>query len=695
MRRPLALFALVFFFAALIAMRLPLDLLWVFALFCAAFFLCAVLFFKKRIRIICAIVSAALCVCFGYFGLYTYLFVQPVSQLSDTYSAITARVVELSFPSDNSDDTIHATVEVLSCYPQDVSGFRVRLYDIPAFELGDVVSMQVAFEPFSTRSSEEYNYTNGFYVAARAVSDVRYVQSSHTAETQLRSLQYDASANIMQKLPLRLSSLAAAMSVGDRRFIFDSAQNAYRSAGISHLLVVSGLHLSLLSSFLFPLLSSLTKRRRTAAVLCIAFTLFFVAFTGFTPSIIRSGVVFIFLYASLLFSRRADSFTSMGIAVLLLLLFNPYAAADVGLQLSFACTLGAILSGNIFSRLHAERKASKTPSLLRSIAHKALRSVFSSCCILLATLPVLISSGLSLSLLSIPVNIIAIPLLTPIVVCGFIMAIPSFVPLLGWLTLPASLICGALLSFLESITGLVSDMPLTSIHLEGTFGLVCTLCVYLLIYAAVRTGKIRQGIIMAAVLLVTALGLHFALSRSTVRMSLVGSGTSSSLVITQNAQSIILYRGLYSLDDILYAMETHGSSECVLLIDMLKEPQASSYENLIFPESSLLLFEDIPYRTVLQPTESVQLHLLRQEEGGAVCVDVNGYKLLVGNGRLNLEYYTPVDVLIPGISEINAEYTTLLTNGSVPSWVTDTSSVIYGQGEAMLWIRPGRSVVLL
>ena len=69
----------------------------------------------------------------------------------------------------------------------------------------------------------------------------------------------------------------------------------------------------------------------------------FMAVTCFQASVCRSGVMCLVVLAGDLLSRRADSLNSLGIAVLLLGLENAYAAADIGLLLSFSATLGLIL----------------------------------------------------------------------------------------------------------------------------------------------------------------------------------------------------------------------------------------------------------------------------------------------------------------------------------------------------------------
>ena len=83
--------------------------------------------------------------------------------------------------------------------------------------------------------------------------------------------------------------------------------------------------------------------KRFAAGLTMAGVLCFMALTGFVPSVMRSGIMLLFYLGSQVMRRNADSINSLGLAVFLLGLANPYAAADTGLLLSFSATLGLLL----------------------------------------------------------------------------------------------------------------------------------------------------------------------------------------------------------------------------------------------------------------------------------------------------------------------------------------------------------------
>ena len=85
-------------------------------------------------------------------------------------------------------------------------------------------------------------------------------------------------------------------------------------------------------------------------------SLLFMALVGFSPSVVRAGVTMLLFYAAKWMGEKEDSLTSLGFAALLLCLFNPYAASDVGLLLSFLMQLGVLTADILWRQWIFEKK---------------------------------------------------------------------------------------------------------------------------------------------------------------------------------------------------------------------------------------------------------------------------------------------------------------------------------------------------
>lgn len=206
-------------------------------------------------------------------------------------------------------------------------------------------------------------------------------------------------------LPQQASGLACGILLGDKSGLSESLIENFRSCGISHLLVVSGLHLSFFILGLQRLLQKLLRRKRLAAGICLPVLLLFMAVVGFTPSVLRTGIMMaIYLLAILLF-RTADSKTSLAAAVWAICLLNPCAAGDVGLQLSFLATLGIqCCSGRWCSRI-LQQMPNKLAAL--QINRRLVSALCTTLSASLFTLPVTLVAFGTVSLIAPVVNLFA------------------------------------------------------------------------------------------------------------------------------------------------------------------------------------------------------------------------------------------------------------------------------------------------
>ena len=146
--------------------------------------------------------------------------------------------------------------------------------------------------------------------------------------------------NILHELPNEYGELLAALVTGRTEGLSPELRYDYSRAGISHLLAVSGLHLSVFVALIDALLAACFLSRRQRGIAEIAAVLFLMGLTGFSHSVVRAGVMLIVCRAALLCGRDSDTLNSLGFAVVLMLLCNPYAAFSTGLQLSYLATMG-------------------------------------------------------------------------------------------------------------------------------------------------------------------------------------------------------------------------------------------------------------------------------------------------------------------------------------------------------------------
>ncbi|MCL2530572.1 MAG: ComEC/Rec2 family competence protein [Oscillospiraceae bacterium] len=247
--------------------------------------------------------------------------------------------------------------------------------------------------------------------------------SFHPMQPILR-LQRHMQQQLTALYPGEESALFRAMLLGDQSGISWATGADFRITGKWHIFSVSGLHMSVLAWTLLKALRALRVNDKLAVCACATFVLMFMALTGFTPSCVRAGIMMLIMLGGELFNRRADALNSLGLAAIVLLTIDPLSAGHIGLQLSFAATLGIVLFANRMAKpLHKQLRLPKFFAEPLAVTMAALA----------LTLPItLLRLPGGTSLLSFPANMILTPLVGPAMILSGITVFLPWPPLM-WL----------------------------------------------------------------------------------------------------------------------------------------------------------------------------------------------------------------------------------------------------------------------
>ena len=248
------------------------------------------------------------------------------------------------------------------------------------------------------------------------------------------------------------AAILRAELLGDRSGIDTALSSRFSEAGVSHLFAVSGLH----CAFLLTLLSLLVgpQRRRLLAAVGIAVLTVYMLMVGLTPSVVRACIMQFFLLLAPLFLRDADPPTSLASALLVILLWNPYAAQSVSLQLSFGAMLGLIL---VTPRVHdffaGRIRPRKKP--VRAAVSFLLSTLCSTLGAMVFTVPLTAYYFGVFSTVAPLTSLLCIPLASWNFMAGFLTA------LLGFVFLPAAQVLGYVCRVLTKLFLWVVDLACT------------------------------------------------------------------------------------------------------------------------------------------------------------------------------------------------------------------------------------------
>jgi competence protein ComEC len=177
----------------------------------------------------------------------------------------------------------------------------------------------------------------------------------------LDSMRRRAERAVEAGMPRRGGELARGMVLGQDERIDSSTRADWRSAGLAHLLAVSGQNVMLLAALALPFLAAagLGPRGRGVALLCLVAV--YVPLAGAGPSLQRAGVMGAAGIAAMTLSRPTSRWYALLLAAAVTLAVNPRACGEPGWQLSFAAVLGILTLGPSLQRVFARTAAALIP----------------------------------------------------------------------------------------------------------------------------------------------------------------------------------------------------------------------------------------------------------------------------------------------------------------------------------------------
>ena len=272
-------------------------------------------------------------------------------------------------------------------------------------------------------------------------------------------------------LPYRQSNLIQSVILGERPDMDDPVVDMFRSAGIYHLLVVSGLHLSILMMTVCLVLEKVFNKRAaglTALTLMIGYTFLTGAGISTVRAVTMAGVA---VFGRVLYRDR-DALASCSFACITLLLYQPLYLFSIGFQLSFSTVFGLILLTGPMERALAYGGMPSSCRLFSFTFRKFRPFLAYNIIGTISTYPVLAYHFSHVSTYSILVNLIIMPTATLLVVVGILVGI------VGLFSMGAAFFLAGfiyyLLIFYEGVMGFFLSLP-GSVFLTGNWGLWVTL----------------------------------------------------------------------------------------------------------------------------------------------------------------------------------------------------------------------------
>ena len=215
---------------------------------------------------------------------------------------------------------------------------------------GDMIFISGLFEHATTRRNykgfdySQYLKTKNIYgICKTDVNSLKVIKENSCFVTNMwiNKLRNALKNNLQTLLPSDTASIAIALFLGDSSLIEDTQKQTFSNASLSHVLAISGMHVTYVIVGCSWILNRFDKRK--SKYVFIVFLIFFAQLVGGSPSVIRAVIMSSIMIASKIFYRKSDVINNISISCFIILIINPYNILNLGFQLSFLGTLGIIL----------------------------------------------------------------------------------------------------------------------------------------------------------------------------------------------------------------------------------------------------------------------------------------------------------------------------------------------------------------
>ena len=380
---------------------------------------------------------------------------------------VVARISDISF----SDFSMSIKLDICGYYSD--NGHLVQTHKSKALvstkgcnyqlQPGDIVTFKSNLSAIKNNGNpDEFDYA-GFmrrqgYIYCQHIDQHEVLKCGHKDDilTLLSNTRNIIQNKILSaNLPTATQGMLIAVLLGNNDFIDAQTRQDFSNAGVAHLLALSGLHIGILTFIfwwlLFPLdFCGLKKLRLCLTLLALCA---YAAFSGLSTSVVRSTIMFAFVFIALISDRRPNALNSLAFAALIILTFSPNALYSAGFQLSFITVLSLVLF-NMVCATHFKVR------FLNQVASLFLTS-------LVAMSSTLALTGYyfhSISVIGVLTNMLILPIFPLFIFIGvafiFLTVIGAHLQFVGWLI-------DMLGKYISFVVGAANAMPMS--HISGIY----------------------------------------------------------------------------------------------------------------------------------------------------------------------------------------------------------------------------------
>lgn len=578
-----------------------------------------ILSIKQKHRLLLFTFVGPIIVFIGYFGVYYSINVAPVLKLDGQTANIYAKVCDI--PKDR-DNYIIYKVKVISSDNKNVKeGLKLSCItsNRDSIEMYDYVTANVTF--YETNGKYKlYNYADGIYISSKTQNFefLEYGESDSFVMQKVYELRKSIKSFIELSTQKREGGVIEALTIADSSKLSSKTLNSFRVCGLSHMLVISGFHLSLIFLGLFNVIRKCGLSQRPSAIICLILAFLYTALVGFGLSVVRAFVAFATVMLGYVFYRKPDILNSLGCAAVIILFINPYSISDIGFLLSASSLLGIIT----VSKILIDRFTVRTEfPLLDKTVNKMSYVFLQSLGAIIFIFPIMILYYSTFSVLAPVINVLMflpITVITILSVIGVILGVIPFLSVFGKVIIDlAEFITKYTLDLAEYISGL--NFISVNIKAEDVILPLALIFIFLGISFLVFREKFRMVLAVFTSVLVIIFSCIYGFSKSNNKIAFINSSFCSAIIEQDTCVVIGSGEDYYDYSD---------------LAEFLEENNVRKINALIIPKVTREAAGGLPYiisnfecENVIIDTKSEQIGTYSEFLSNTKVIDIKGVEL--------------------------------------------------------------------
>ena len=290
---------------------------------------------------------------------------------------------------------------------------------------------QISFEgeyikPEVKRNYKGFDYSmylksQGIYGTIKVDSSVRIIKENNLSFISILSnkIRNRIIENINKLFTEKTRGIFLGILIGYDEFITQDVKENFSNSSLSHLLAVSGAHVTYVVLEITLIIKFLKIPKEKGKIFACILLVFYLYIINFTPSVTRAVIMSIIAIMQIVLHKKQDIATTISVSSLLILISNPYKILNIGFILSYAGTIGIIIFVEKFEKLQDNNSKIKVIKIIKGMCYVTI-----SAWILIS--PITIYYFNTISLTFIISNLIASFIIGPITLIGLIIIVLSF-----------------------------------------------------------------------------------------------------------------------------------------------------------------------------------------------------------------------------------------------------------------------------